>query len=235
MRSLFLLLLWFFASTFAGRFTNASINSVQTVWLWANNIYLQPYRHVNVFRAPLAGYLSYGTEWIMIKQCHFSSLSACYLLLKCFVLEHQWQPFCFFFFFPSVPTPSRPLFTRGIIKHMAAMCLQCQIVRKEWVQCLSGEIAANWPLWLSAIRGHGALDNKCTPHNSGNSATLPAPRLWFQLTRIELGVPLAKKKHLHLQSIYLDSLKSVFHFSRTERVTSVFHHSLIMANFISRF
>lgn len=55
---------------------------------------------------------------------------AWYLLLKCFVLEHHWQPFSFFFF-SSVPSQSHPLFTRGIIKHMAAMCLQCQIVRKE--------------------------------------------------------------------------------------------------------
>lgn len=123
---------------------------------------------------------------------------------------------------------SRIHYLQEVIKHMAEVCLHCQIVHKEWVQCLSGEMVANWPSWLSAIRGHGALDNKCAPHNSGNSAALPAPRLWFRLTRIVLDVLLTKKTHL--QWFYLASCKVCLLSSQTEWVTAAFHHSLIMAN-----
>lgn len=49
---------------------------------------------------------------------------------------------------------------------------KCQIAHKEWVHCLLGEMVANWYSWLSAIRGHGALDNKCALHNSDNIAAL---------------------------------------------------------------
>lgn len=64
-----------------------------------------------------------------------------------------------------------PLFTRGIIKHMATVCLWCQIAHKEWVHCLLGEMVANWYSWLSAIKGHRALtEQQCALHHSNKIA-----------------------------------------------------------------
>lgn len=46
--------------------------------------------------------------------------------------------------FSSVHSQTLPLFTRGIIQHMATVCHRCQIAHKEWLHSLLGEMAANW-------------------------------------------------------------------------------------------
>lgn len=46
--------------------------------------------------------------------------------------------------FSSVQSQTLLLFTRGIIQHMATVCLWCQIAHKEWLHCLLGEMVANW-------------------------------------------------------------------------------------------
>lgn len=61
--------------------------------------------------------------------------------------------------FSSIQSQTVPLFTRGIIQHMATVCLWCQVAHKEWLHCLLREMVANCCSlsWLSAIRGHRDL------------------------------------------------------------------------------
>lgn len=60
----------------------------------------------------------------------------------------------------GIGSQTPPLFTRGIIQHMAAACLWCQIAHKEWFCCLLGEMVTNWCCGLSAIKGRSTYRNE---------------------------------------------------------------------------
>lgn len=134
------------------------------VWLWFNIICHLPHRYVNVSGGLSSDSFSSLMSWLMITCNGFPSFELCFnLYTLCSGDSH----------FSSVQSQTLPLFTRGIIKHMATVCLWCQIAHKEWVHCLLGEMVANWCSWLSAIRGHRALTGrKCALHNSNNIAAL---------------------------------------------------------------
>lgn len=62
-------------------------------------------------------------------------------------------------YFSSIQSPTLTLFTRGIIQHMATVCLWCQIAHKEWLHCLLREMVANWcsPLLVECYQRTQAL------------------------------------------------------------------------------
>lgn len=72
----------------------------------------------------------------MILQDNFLPLSSVLIYTLCFDTGHSH--------FSSARSQTLPLFTRGIIRHMATVCLQCQISYKEWLHCLLREMVANW-------------------------------------------------------------------------------------------